>query len=144
MCRRIAVLLVLGLAACATQGTGPGVSASQINETTVEIAVRGPAANDRNQALLKAAQETMRLGFDLFVVVAETDRSRNAIRVIPTVTTVMGTPDGGATTVSGGETEFIPGRDYTIEMRRGTRPLNAPANLYDARALIALIAGQQR
>ena len=80
MRRYLIVLLVAGaLTGCATpyrqMGLFGGVNASQIDTTTMRVSARGNAFTDigqiRDYVLLRAAEETLAHGYDLFRVVGE-------------------------------------------------------------------------
>lgn len=91
MARIVFLVLTLIIAGCATpyqeMGFRGGVSASQIDETTLRISGRGNAKTDaatiQNYVLLKAAEETTKRGYDLFLIVDSSDTSRAGTFVLP-------------------------------------------------------------
>src|SRR5215468_7671733 len=89
--RIICILAALTLGACATPyqeiGLTGGVSAVQLDESTLRISGRGNAFTDaatiQNYVLLKAAEETSRRGYDMFMVISANDVSRAGTIVLP-------------------------------------------------------------
>ncbi len=98
MLRCFAMLIgLMTLAACSTpyqeMGLLGGVSATQIDATTMRVSARGNAFTDvgqiKNYVLLKAAQETLGHGYSLFLVSDAEDASRTETVSIPHVHSEM-------------------------------------------------------
>jgi hypothetical protein len=131
-----------------------GVSATQIDATTLQIVGRGNGYTDpatiQSYVLLKAAQETLARGYDTFVIVSAQDASRNSTVVIPgqttsyTTGTVTGTGNaafGTATTQTSTspatiENIFKPGETLLVKMLKGPKPADAPPNMYSASEIV--------
>jgi hypothetical protein len=157
-------LAVLALAACSTpyqeMGFLGGVNATQIDATTMRISSRGNGFSDigrmKDYVLLKAAEETVQHGYDLFQVVDAENVSRTDHFSIPefhsqpVVATGFG-PYGpvtafGSVTYTTDRDQAVnkPGEDVTIRMFSGPKPANAPANLFAAREIIMFLGPQIR
>lgn len=137
-----------------------GVSATQIDATTMQISARGNGFTDigqiRNYVMLKAADETVQHGFDLFQIVNTEDASRTDHFSIPVNHThsVMSTgigPDGPVTTfgtvnytTERNESVDKPGEDIVIRMFSGAKPADAPANVFAAREVIRYLGSEIR
>ena len=164
----VAALCAPLLASCATPyqeiGLTGGVSATQIDETTLRISGRGngftEAATIQNYVLLKAAEETARRGYDLFLIVSASDASRIGSIVIPGSATSYTTGSataygyGNFATARGSSTTqtyytpsqnipFVkPGQDAVVKMFRGVKPSDAPPNLFVASDVIRYLGSQ--
>ena len=119
---RIVVLsaAALSLCACATPYGAGDISASQIDPATLQITGR-PDANTASDMvehylLMRAAEETTKRGFDLFLMVPSPDTA-TAIAWSSRSTAIA--------SGKGGETMLV-------MMFYGEKPSNAPANLYRA------------
>ncbi len=130
------------LAACATpyQELGRfrgGVQSVQITSTIAQVTARGTAATDPDKvqryALRKAAETTVAAGYDLFEVVADTDRSRTGQAAAGYTTGGIGGFPALALTMP-----FVkPGQTFLIRMSRGPMPEAAGPTVFDARQVIA-------
>jgi len=115
----IAALLAtaFSLCACATPYGAGDISASQIDPATLQITGRADAHTGsetvQHYVLIRAAEETSKRGFDLFLMVPSPD---------------------GATTAASSQTPAISsgksGETMLVMMFHGDKPSNAPANLY--------------
>jgi len=113
-------VIALSLCACATPYGAGDISASQLDPGTLQITGRADAhtASEimQHYVLMRAAEETMQRGYDLFLMVP--------------------TPDASAAAVSSSHTAAIAsdssGKTMLVMMFHGERPSNAPANLYRA------------
>jgi len=157
--RVAAIAAVAALAGCATpyqqMGLLGGVSATQIDGSTIRITGRGNAVTDaaqiNNYVLLRAAEETLARGYDLFQVVSDRDATRHEVFNLTTTTSqpVFGVTPGGMP-VSGfaRETENTPiaytkpGEDIMVRMYHGAMPSPAPTDVYSAREVIAYLGPQ--
>jgi hypothetical protein len=136
--------LVLGaaqLAACATPyqelGLRGGVKAVQITANIAQVTARGTVTTDPDKvqryALRKAAETTVAAGYDLFEVVADTDRSRSSQAAAGYTTGGI-----GGFPALGLSMPFIkPGQTFLIRMSRGPMPEAAGPTIFDARQVIA-------
>jgi predicted small secreted protein len=122
----IAALLAaaFSLSACATPYGAGDISASQIDPATLQISGRADAhtASDmiEHYLLMRAAEETTKRGFDLFLMLPSPDTA-----------TAMAWSSRSTAIASGkgGETMLV-------MMFHGEKPSNAPANLYRASDLL--------
>ena len=150
------LFLTLFLFACSTpyqdMGLLGGVSATQIDANTMRISARGNGFSDIGQmkdyVLLRAAEETLHHGYDLFLVT-------NAENVTRTETHESSFPEFHVESVNGmgvgpngpvithGSVSYTtykpnsvtvtkPGEDILIRMFKGQKPADAPQNLYSA------------
>lgn len=166
MKRIILAGVCLALSSCATpyQGMGltGGVTATRIDETTVEIYAAGNGFTNQetisHYVMRKAAEETLADGYDLFLIVDRRNRSRvsqfTTEGQINTSTT--GTYSGYGNTVYGTSNTngtytppqtyniFKPGEGATIKMFRGMKPTDAPANLFDAHEVSRFMTPQKK
>ena len=154
--------LGLVLCACATpygeMGLLGGVSATQIDANTLQIAARGNAyiGSDTIQryVLLRAAEETAQRGFDLFLIVSSKDATQSGTFYSPGSSTSSTT--GQVTNFGGGFTNLnattqttyspgaaipfvFPGEDVLVKMFKGEKPVDAPPNLYKASEVIQYV-----
>jgi hypothetical protein len=117
--------VALSLCACATPYGGSDISASQIDPATLQITGRADAHTAsqtiQHYVLMRAAEETAKRGFDLFLMVPSPEGSGTAMA--PAATTVARS--------SGKEGETV-----LVMMFRGDKPSNAPVNLYRASDLV--------
>lgn len=154
----------IALASCSTpyqeMGLLGGVSATQIDATTMRISSRGNGFSDigrmKDYVLLKAAEETVKRGYDFFEVVGAENVSRTDHVAIPEFHSqpVLATGFGshGPVTVFGSvnytterdEAINKPGEDILIHMFRGAKPADAAPNLFAAREIIAFLGPQIR
>jgi hypothetical protein len=113
----IATLLAIAfsLCACATPYGAGDISASQIDPATLQITGRADAhagaETIQRYVLMRAAEETVERGFDLFLMVPSPAGA------------IASTRD---TTIASGKT----GQTMLVMMFHGQKPPNAPANLY--------------
>jgi hypothetical protein len=131
----IAALLATGLSLCACASPyGAGdISASQIDPATLQITGRANAHTGsetiQRYVLMRAAEETTKRGFNLFLMVPSLD---NATTASPSHTAAIASGNGGETML--------------VMMFHGEKPSNAPANLYRASDVLpfsALYTDQQ-
>jgi hypothetical protein len=98
-----------------------GVSATQLDVNTMQIVARGNLNTRRatiyNYARLKAAEETIAHGFDVFEIIESLDTSEAGSRELSPYYSVPGTR---------------PGETLLIKMFKGPRPEGASANYFDA------------
>jgi threonine dehydrogenase-like Zn-dependent dehydrogenase len=117
----------LSVCACATPYGASDISASQIDPQTLQITGRGDAraASETIQhyVLVRAAEETSKRGFDLFLMLPSpgADVAINAAAL---------SSSGAISSGKGGESVLV-------MMFRGERPSNAPANLYRVNEVLA-------
>jgi len=132
---------VIGLGACATpyqeMGFTGGVSATQLTADTFQIVAEGngytSTATIERYALRKAAEVTIANGYDLFVIASAADQGR----VAGVMTNSQFNSYGNSGFASGYSTSiFKPGQTMTVKTFKGSKPSDAPANLYDARELL--------
>lgn len=140
-----AAVLAIVVAGCATQykemGATGGVMAARIDADTFQITARGNAFTDPDTiqrfALRKAAEETIANGYDVFEVVSARDRSRTGRH-----SSAYGTARGGYVVAWGSGWDIIkPGETVLIKMRRGPKPSDAPAGVFDAREVLRYMVG---
>jgi hypothetical protein len=141
------------LAACSTpyqeMGFSGGVMATQIDATTVRVHARGNGFTDpatiQDYVMLKAAEETQRLGYDLFQVMDEKDTVKTEYSQMPGTATSYTTAYGGFATTS---TYYSPGAtlsfdkprsEILIKLFRGPKPAIAPPNLFAASEVIQFV-----
>lgn len=155
------VAILAALSACATpyqdMGFMGGVKASQIDATTLRVHASGNAFTDpektQNYVMLKAAQETQRLGYDLFLVVDSQDRVKTDYTALPGSTTSYTSgyvSDFGnlhATTNTYTSPGHIvssekPRSDIVIKLYKGPKPQNSPPTLYAASEVIQYLGPQ--
>ena len=126
---RIALLAAaaLSLCACATPYGAGDVSASQIDPATLQITGRADAHTEaetvERYVLMRAAEETIERGFDLFLMVPSPDRE-TAIAW-----------SSRSTAITSGKA----GETMLVMMFHGEKPSNAPANLYRASDIVGPI-----
>jgi hypothetical protein len=135
-----------------------GVEATQLDANTMRISARGNRFSDirrmKDYVMLKAAQETAAHGFSLFYVMDSENVTRTDTISIPefhsapVVATAM-TPNGpvmaiGTANYTTEQTKSItrPGEDITVKMMNGTKPDNAPPNLYSAAEVMTYLGGR--
>jgi hypothetical protein len=119
----------LSVCACATPYGASDISASQVDPATLQIISR-PNAHTASETiqryvLMRAAEETSRRGFDLFLMLPSPEAE-----VLGKATAES---SSHATTISSGKG----GEKVLVMMFRGERPSNAPANLYRATDVLA-------
>jgi hypothetical protein len=143
--------LLLGaahLTACATpyqelDAIRGGVRSVQITANIAQVTARGSTATDPDKvqryALRKAAETTVAAGYDLFEVVADTDRSRSGQAGAGYTTGGLGGFPALALTMP-----FVkPGQTFLIRMSRGAMPNSAGPTMFDARQVIEHIGGRR-
>jgi hypothetical protein len=113
-----------------------GVSAVQIDASTLRISGRGNGFTDpatiQNYVLLKAAEETKRRGFDLFVILNSSDTTRVGEATFGSASAFGGRGYAWGLGSSFSEPIVKPGEDALVKMVKGAKPPNAPANVFDA------------
>lgn len=129
---RIATILcTLAVAACGPTSYGSGVSASRIDQTTMQISARGNGWTDastvREHALLRAAQETLKAGYGHFQVLSVSDQTRSMTAIVPGYT-----PQSMSYAVDI-EKPAVAG---VMRMYPGPKPPGAPYGWYDAREIV--------
>jgi hypothetical protein len=158
------LLVAVTISGCATpyqeMGFLGGVDSSQIDATTLRISARGNSFTDvgqiRDYVMLKAAEETLAHGYDMFLIVAEHDATEVDTFSTPqshdAPVQAMGFGPRGPISVIGTATYTTtststitsPGQDTTIKMYRGVKPAGAPLSLYVAREVVAFMAPRLR
>ncbi|MGN6148778.1 MAG: CC0125/CC1285 family lipoprotein [Rhizomicrobium sp.] len=167
MFRQIAIcVFCASLFACSTpyqeSGLLGGVHATQIDADTIQIVGKGngftSASTIQNYVLLKAADETLAHGYDLFVVVDAADETRHGTIYVPGQTTsnttgratvwgntIQGTSTTQTYTTPGTTFGIVkPGEAVTIKMFKGEKPANGPPNLYSAKEIETYLGPQVR
>jgi hypothetical protein len=157
---------ILALGGCSTpyqdMGLLGGVSATPIDANTLRISSRGNRFSDLGQmkdyVLLRAAEETLTHGFDIFEIV----ESENATRIVsvpvshtsmtPTVTFGMDpvhpndltTPTFGVSPTTTYSTESFtkPGQDIIVKMFKGPKPDGS--DMYSAAEVVAFLGPHVR
>ena len=113
-----------------------GVTAVQIDANTLRISGRGNGYTDpatiQNYVLLKAAEETKRRGFDLFVILNSSDTTRVGEATFGSASAFGGRGYAWGLGSSFSEPIVKPGEDALVKMLKGAKPPNAPANVFDA------------
>ena len=138
----VIVACILGLGACATpyqeMGFTGGVSATQLTSDTFQIVAKGngytSASAIERYALRKAAEVTVANGYDLFLIASAADRGRISGFMTNSQYNGNGYSSGFSTPV------YAPGQTLTVKTFKGTKPADAPPNLYDARELLSYLA----
>ena len=113
--------------------------ATRVDETTIRITVGGNAYTNSDTvyrfAMMRAASETIAAGYDLFEVVEQADTTRQRSGVT-----------GGGFNYGTGRNDpiqsysyVLPGQAMTVRLRRGAKPADAPANLFDAREVLRFL-----
>lgn len=144
----VAVLSLIGLSACATpyqeMGVRGGVASVRITSDIAQVTARGTAATDPDQvqryALRKAAETTVASGYDLFQVVADTDRSR-------TVQGAAGYTAGGlgGFPAIGLNLPFVkPGQTFLIRMSRAQAAGDLAGTVFNAHEVLENLGGRHR
>jgi predicted small secreted protein len=114
----------LSLCACATPYGAGDISASQIDPATLQITGRADAHTGaetvQRYVLMRAAEETVERGFDLFLMVPSPEGA------------IASTRDTAIAPGKAGETMLV-------MMFHGEKPPNAPANLYRASDIVGPI-----
>lgn len=141
------------LSGCTTpygdMGFTGGVEATQIDDRTIRVHARGNAYTSsaiiQDYVLLKAAEETLRLGFDLFTVIDSESYSKTGAFTTPgTAHTTGHAYSTGNYAYGSATTTYYPGQtfyyskprsDIVVQMFEGEMPENAPANLFDAQTV---------
>lgn len=163
-----ASLLSLSLSSCATpyqemSFTG-GVSATQIDANTLRISGRGNAFTDsttiQDYVLVKAAEQTLALGYGSFEIINASNASRTGTVVVPGSATSYSTGTataygyGNTATAYGNSTTqtyytpptaipyYKPGEDLLVKMHPGAKPSNAPANWYNAQEIMTYLGAK--
>ena len=158
----------LAIASCATpyqdMGFTGGVSASRIDETTLRVQSKGNAYTSmetiQDYVMLKAAEETIANGYDLFLVMDGDSYTQTGSYTAPgTATTytsgsAYGSSFGNTTNVYGsatsttyytpGQTTFFnkPRTNIVVRMFTGPKPDDAPPTLFDARDVVKYLGPQ--
>jgi hypothetical protein len=142
-------LLAFALCACTTpygeMGLLGGVSATQIDANTLQIAARGNGytGSDTIQryVLLRAAEETAKRGFDLFLIVSSKDVTQTLYSVSSSGNSVSSSTHSVTMTTSSGLAIPVPlpGEDVLVKMFKGEKPADAPPNLYKASEVIQYV-----
>lgn len=168
--RTLVFSLSVALCACSTpyqdMGLMGGVKATQIDATTLRIVGKGNAYTGaetiQNYVFLKAAEETQRLGYDMFLVLDEQNSKK--IGVITTPGSATSYTTGSATAYGTGNfanaygssttrTYYTPGSvipyekprtNIMIKLFKGIKPENAPPNLFVASEIIQYLGPQMR
>lgn len=163
----VSAIAALLLAACAGQtpyqplGPSGGVEATQIDERTLRVRGEGNeftrATITNDHVLLKAAEETQRLGYDLFLVLDKQNTVKETKHFTPgeTISTTTDSanaddtadPDeaSGTTTTITTETPgeitytYEPRTTMMVKMVKGEMPENPPPNLYSAASIIRFL-----
>jgi hypothetical protein len=110
------------------------VKATRIDETTWRVTASGngmtKASDVYDFMMRKAAESTMEAGYDVFILVAQTDTTRH-------ITGVSGGGDDGIGGVNAISSYDIvrPGQAVTVKMLKGPKPATEP-NAYDAREVL--------
>lgn len=159
---RLLVLSIFIVAACSTpyqeRGLFGGVSATQIDETTLRVTGRGNAYTDpatiQDYVLLKAAEETVAHGYDMFLIVDTQSSQKMGAVMTPGTSRSVTTGSasaygygnyaygvGSATTTTThypGQTFLYskPRTDIVVKMLKGAKPADAPAGLFVAEEVI--------
>jgi len=111
------------LCACATPYGASDISASQVDPATLQITGRADthtaSETIQHYVLMRAAEETSKRGFDLFLMLPSSDQDAKETAAAAPSRTATVSPGKGSETV-------------LVMMFRGERPSNAPANLYRA------------
>jgi hypothetical protein len=140
--------LCLFVAGCATpyqeMGLLGGVTAAQIDSTTVRVSAKGNGYTDtatiQNYVLLKSAEVTRSNGLDLFMVMNAANTSRSG-SVSYSSASVFGGYNSAWGFGSAFSEEIIkPGEDAIIKMMRGPKPANAPPNVFDANEVLFFLS----
>lgn len=134
--RTITILSAALLCACSTpyqsMGLLGGVSATQIDSDTVSVTAHGngftSASTIKNYTLLKAADETIALGFDYFALGDVTDETRHGAMAF-----ASGSGTRNSWFGSSSAWEMIkPGESVMVKMYHGKKPEGSPPNYFDA------------
>lgn len=143
-------LIAVAISACSTpyqdMSLLGGVSATQIDSNTLRIAARGNAFTDKSQiedyVMLKAADETLQHGYDLFQITNDEDASRHETLSIPEThyatgygVTATGQPISVTTqyTTTHESSYFKPGEITIIRMFKGVKSADTSQNVFSAR-----------
>lgn len=140
---RYSLWFALALSACETPYDGGlfyGVTATQVDAVTLRVSARGndvtSNATIQNYVLMKAAEETLIRGFDVFEIVDGVDTTR-----VGAISSGTATAFGGYNSATAFGTAFStpvvrPGQDALVRMHRGQKPADAPPNVFDAREVV--------
>ena len=135
----------LALGACATpyqeMGALGGVRATRITDDTAQITASGNAYTDpdaiQRYALRRAAEETVSDGFDFFRIGTEADRTR-----VGSQSFAYATGNRYSLWGSGFTMPIVkPGESLMIKMSKGPKPDPMPDGMFDARDVLAHLAG---
>jgi hypothetical protein len=154
-------LIVTGalLASCATpyqqMGLMGGVNVQPIDATTLRITGRGNAftstATLENYVVLRAAEETQRRGYDLFLVTGGEEESKPGVVTVAGRTYTYQTLDAYdnpvTQTYSAPDTAVHytkPQTNMVIRMLKGPEPADAPKNLFVAADVIRFLGPKVR
>ena len=122
-CIGILLATTVSVPAFATPYGAGDISTSQVDPATLQITARADVHTTsqtiQHFVLMRAAQETTKRGFDLFLMVPSPDSTAMA-------------SSSHAATIASGKT----GETMLVMMFRGEKPSNAPANLYRASDLL--------
>jgi hypothetical protein len=140
---------IILLTACETPYEGGllfGVKATQIDATTLRISSRGNAltqnATIQNYVLLKAAEETVARGYDLFQIVGGRDTSRSGSVSFGSAT-AYGTYNSATAFGTATSAPFVlPGQDVVVRMMKGEKGADAPPNLFVASEVLRYLGPQ--
>ena len=142
------------LAGCATpyqqMGLMGGVSVQPIDATTLRISGRGNAFTStqtlENYVVLRAAEETQRRGYDLFLVTGGQELSKPGVITVAGRTYTYETADeyGNPVTQTYAAPDTAihytkPQTSMVIRMLKGPRPADAPENLFVAGDVIHVL-----
>ena len=141
----LTVSLCLALVGCATpyqeMGALGGVRAVRITDDTAQVTASGNAYTDpdtvQRYALRRAAEETVADGYDLFRISSDADRTSVG-------SASYGYATGGRYSVWGSAFSMPivkPGQSLMIKMVKGPRPDPMPDGEFDAREVLAHLAG---
>ena len=159
MRRLLALTLSLATPSCATpyqdMGFRGGVEATRLDNDTLSIGSRGNAYTDKatiqDYALLKAAEETVKAGNDLFLV-AEiySDDKLDIVTTSPATSESTSTFTGSGfkttTTYYPPQTTSYakPGTLMLVKMFKGEKPLNSPPTLFSAHEIIRYLGPEYK
>lgn len=141
-----------------------GVKATQIDSRTMRIVAKGNAYTDMDKIqdymMLRAAEETIAAGYDLFLLMDENTDIKTSSYTAPgssstyTTGSITGTTFGNTTTAYGSArstTYYNPGQTFIynkprgnmiIRMFTGEVPGDAPPNLFNAHEIVRFMGPQ--
>jgi hypothetical protein len=111
---------------------GEGASAMRLDETTARITAKGNRFTKADviyqYVMRKAAETTIEAGYDLFQIAQQADTTRQISGVDSDI-------NGFVSSYS----HLYPGQALLVRFYRGTKPVDAPANVFDAREVLKFI-----